>query len=125
MAEAMILSRRLLAAATLVLAHTCTQAQSMQDPTRPPALPMGGNGAAEVPAGPRLQSVLISREPGGRNLAVIDGDTVRLGEMYKGARVAHIAPNRVELLRGKDRQVLTLPTGEEPGGVVKPAYPPK
>jgi MSHA biogenesis protein MshK len=122
MAEAVIHSRRLIGAALLLLAQASAHAQSMQDPTRPPV--MSGNGAAAVSAGPQLQSVLISRDAGGRHLAVIDGDTVRLGDTYRGARVARIAQDRVELVRGKERQVLTLPSNEEAGSV-KPVARPK
>jgi MSHA biogenesis protein MshK len=46
---------------------------------------------------------------------------VRLGETYKGARVARITPNEVELVRGKDRQVLRLLSLEEPSPSVKRA----
>ena len=87
-------------------------AQPLQDPTRPPAgliARQDGTGAGAVEArAPQLQSVLIARQPGGRHIAVIDGETLRLGELYKGARVARIAQNEVELVRGRSRQVLTL-----------------
>jgi MSHA biogenesis protein MshK len=121
MAEVMIRSRRLLGAAVLLLAQASVHAQSMQDPTRPPAL--SANGEHSAGAGSQLQSVLISRQPGGRHVAVIDGDTVRLGDSYRGARVARIAPHRVELLRGRERQVLTLPANEEAGSVNPVARP--
>jgi MSHA biogenesis protein MshK len=91
-------------------------AQALQDPTRPPANLIArqpgdaaaGAAAAPVKAAPRLQSVLIARQPGGRHVAVIDGETLRLGDSYKGARVTRIEQNEVELSRGKTRQVLTL-----------------
>lgn len=88
-------------------------AQSLRDPTRPPAAMMQGASAAagaSAPAstGPQLQSILIAREPGGRHVAVIDGDTVRLGETYKGARVTRMSANEVELVRGRERRVLKL-----------------
>jgi MSHA biogenesis protein MshK len=81
----------------------------------PTATEAGGAPAA----GPQLQSVLIARQPGGRQVAVIDGETVRLGEEYKGARVARITPTAVELVRGKERQVLRLPSADEPGAAMK------
>lgn len=118
MAEALTPMRSLLAAAML-LVPVAAGAQALQDPTRPPALATPGDGAGAA-SGPQLQSVLISRRPGGRHVAVIDGDTVRLGETYKGARVARIAQHEVELVRGKERQVLKLPTDIEPGSAVKP-----
>lgn len=96
----------------LLLACGAAAAQPLQDPTRPPA----GLAARQEAAGPtasqqrapQLQSVLIARQPGGRHIAVIDGETLRLGESYKGARVARIEQNEVELVRGRARQVLTL-----------------
>jgi MSHA biogenesis protein MshK len=99
---------RLLAAAALSLSFAAAQAQSLQDPTRPPATPATGDKGAPAYAGPQLQSILIGREQGGRRVAVIDGETVRLGETWNGARVARITPHQVELVRGKERQVLKL-----------------
>jgi MSHA biogenesis protein MshK len=118
MAETVIRSRHLFVCAALWLAQAAACAQSLQDPTRPPSMPTASAGDAAA-AGPQLQSVLISRQPGGRHVAVIDGDTVRLGEEYKGARVARITQDAVELVRGKERQVLRLPSADEPGAAVK------
>ena len=102
----------------LLVGCTSAGAQPLQDPTRPPASLIarqeGGGGAAasatDAPEkrAPRLQSVLIARQPVGRHIAVIDGETLRLGDLYKGARVARIAQNEVELVRGRARQVLKL-----------------
>jgi MSHA biogenesis protein MshK len=96
-------------------------AQALQDPTRPPASLMAGQGggagqpaAAPVDRAPQLQSVLIARQPGGRHVAVIDGETLRLGDTYKGARVVRIEQNEVELVRGRTRQVLTLNAAAAP-----------
>jgi MSHA biogenesis protein MshK len=119
MAETVIRSRHLVVCAALWLAQAAASAQSLQDPTRPPAMPTATEASGAPAAGPQLQSVLISRQPGGRHVAVIDGETVRLGEEYMGARVARITPNAVELVRGKDRQVLRLPSADEPGPAVK------
>jgi MSHA biogenesis protein MshK len=100
-------------AALLLLAAGALQvqahAQALQDPTRPPAAAMASSAApAAASSGPRLQSILVGREAGGRQLAVIDGETVRLGEQFHGARVARIGDNEVELVRGSERQVLRL-----------------
>jgi MSHA biogenesis protein MshK len=100
----------------LLSASTLARAQALQDPTRPPAAFMAGQGAAGQPAAApvdrqphmQLQSVLIARQPGGRHLAVIDGETLRLGDTYRGARVARIEQDEVELVRGRTRQVLKL-----------------
>ena len=114
----------------LALAAACclpAAAQALRDPTRPPAfLVPGGAGAraaSPVSSGPQLQSILIARQPGGRHVAVIDGETVRLGDSYKGARVARMTPNEVELVRGSERRVLKLnaPGNALPSGGIERA----
>ena len=100
----------LLAIASLALCQLAA-AQALQDPTRPPAsmiAPVAGTAAAAPSAAPQLQTILIGRAPGGRHLAVIDGETVRTGDDFRGARVVRIADNEVELVRGRERQVLRL-----------------
>jgi MSHA biogenesis protein MshK len=100
----------------LVAAAAQAHGQALQDPTRPPAAAMAASAApAAAASGPRLQSILIGREAGGRHLAVIDGETVRLGEQFHGARVARIGDNEVELVRGAERQVLRLYAQEASG----------
>ena len=98
----------LTALACLVLSHAPASAQALLDPTRPPA----GIGRAAPDAaaaqGPHLQSILIAPGAAGRRVAVIDGDTVRVGERWKGARVAAVTHNEVVLMRGAVRQVLRL-----------------
>lgn len=97
-------------------------ARTLQDPTRPPdALAAKAGPAAAAGDAPKLQTVLIGRAPGGRHLAVIDGETVRLGDSFHGARVARIAEGEVELVRGRERQVLRL-AQDAPGGIT-PAHP--
>jgi MSHA biogenesis protein MshK len=115
MDEALTLAK---AAALSLLFAAAAQAhgQALQDPTRPPALVLAPGAAPGVAAGgPQLQSILIGREKGGRHLAVIDGETVRLGEQFHGARVARIGENEVELVRGAERQVLRLYAQEASG----------
>jgi MSHA biogenesis protein MshK len=94
------------------------QAQALQDPTRPPAAMVkpvpGAPGAAAGPAGPVLQSVLIAREAGGRQVAVIDGEAVRLGGAFHGAVLVRMTQTEVELKRGAQRQVLKLFAGASP-----------
>ncbi|MFC5478135.1 hypothetical protein [Massilia suwonensis] len=98
----------------LLASANLAAAQALQDPTRPPASMLAGQGGGDLAAGapvnraPQLQSVLIARQPGGRHVAVIDGETVRLGDSFRGARVARIEQNEVELVRGRTRQVLKL-----------------
>lgn len=97
--------------AALALTSLSAGAQSLLDPTRPPAtLGMRADAAAIDTGLPRLQSVLIAPRLGGRHVAVIDGETVRLGDSYKGARVARMTQTEVELVRGRERQVLRLET---------------
>jgi len=88
-------------------------AQGLPDPTRPPASVLspavaGSLVAAPQSSGPQLQSVLIARHPGGRHVAVIDGQTVLLGEKYKGAQLTRMTDTEVVLVNGKSRQVLKL-----------------
>lgn len=110
-----------LSACLLLAGAAPAAAQALQDPTRPPAsLMAGGSGAAAgavpaAPSAPRLQSVLIARQPGGRHVAVVDGETLRVGDSFKGARVTRIEQNEVELRRGSARQVLKLNAGAPTG----------
>ena len=96
-------------AAGLVQAAT-SSSQGLPDPTRPPAGAFPAQaGADTAPAAvPQLQSVLVGQARGERRIAVIDGESVRVGESFRGARVIRIADNEVELLRGRERQVLRL-----------------
>jgi MSHA biogenesis protein MshK len=102
------LVNRLLIAA-LLAAPLLAQAQ-LADPTRPPAAfssPELQTADGEA-AGPRLQSILIGRAPGGRRVAVIDGVTVREGGKVGGAVLARINDTSVVLRRGKNLETLTL-----------------
>ncbi len=86
-------------------------AQKLADPTRPPAqmaAPESEAAAEGVVAGPRLQSILIGRAPGGRRLAVIDGATLRTGGKVGDAVLERINDNSVVLRRGKNLETLTL-----------------
>ena len=103
-----------LTVATVMLASPLildgAHAQPLPDPTRPSGTPAAAAtpGAATVDKLPRLQSVLISPRQGGRHVAVIDGQTVLLGGNFKGARVDRMTQGEVELVRGRERQVLRL-----------------
>ena len=84
-------------------------AQALVDPTRPPdAAPAEGSAVSTRAAGPQLQSVLISNQPGGRRLAVIDGRSVRAGDKVGGAVVVSIGEASVALRRGKTLETLRL-----------------
>ncbi len=89
------------------------RAEGLPDPTRPPASLMAGAtaGSAAVvasSAAPQLQSVLIAAHEGGRRVAVIDGQTLRVGDKFKGARLASMTDTEVVLVQGKQRQILKL-----------------
>lgn len=85
----------------------CVQAESLRDPTRPPAeLGVGSAGGAELAAkGPVLQSVLISAH---RKSAIIGGQVVGLGEKYGEARVVKITESEVVLKTGTVTEILRL-----------------
>jgi MSHA biogenesis protein MshK len=99
-----------LLAAVCALGAVAAHAQALVDPTRPPASLLRASGAQAVaaPQGPRLQSILISRAPGGRHIAVIDGQTVRPGDTFKGARVERMTQTEVVLSKDGRKQVLKL-----------------
>lgn len=112
MDEAVTRAALLLAVAAALAPVAGAHAGQLRDPTRPPAqlyLARGtAPGASASAAAPQLQSVLIGREAGGRHIAVIDGETVRLGDNFRGARVVRMTQTEVELMRGRERQVLKL-----------------
>jgi MSHA biogenesis protein MshK len=94
--------KKTLVLALMAIASAGAAAQALQDPTRPPAAAAAGHAP---PRATRQRSAACSRcwsarAPGGRHLAVIDGETVRLGEQFHGARVTRIGENEVELVRG-------------------------
>jgi MSHA biogenesis protein MshK len=101
------------ALALAALAHTAL-AQTTIDPTRPPAVlearaaVAGVAGEGAVSAQPQLQSVLVSRRPGGRRLAVIDGKIVRQGQRVGDAVLVAISSTEVVLRRGGKNETLKL-----------------
>jgi len=77
------------------------QRGALVDPTRPPSMSVeSGAKESAAPAGPQLQSVLISPT---RRVAVISGSTVVQGGKYGNATVASISEGAV-LLRYTDRE---------------------
>ncbi|WP_342114801.1 MSHA biogenesis protein MshK [Pseudoduganella sp. OTU4001] len=109
------MSARLLAAALLaapLLAHAQSHG-GLADPTRPPpeAMQLLAPGSVPVPVGPQkpvLQSVLVGKGHEGREVAVIDGEIVRKGQMFRGAVLEDVGPNEVVLRRGNQREKLVL-----------------
>jgi MSHA biogenesis protein MshK len=105
--------------AIVLAALALPAAAQLPDPTRPPpdayALPAGAGQAEAVvaaPVGPQLQSVLISRKAGGRQLAVISGRTVPLGGNVDGAKLIEIRSSSVVLQRGSRKEVLKLASAQ-------------
>lgn len=95
-------------------------AQSMVDPTRPADAPLAGldSPASAVRTAPQLQSVLVASS--GRRVAVINGQTVRVGDKVGDASVTGIADNSVQLRRGKALETLRLyPKAGGPGNAEK------
>lgn len=83
-------------------------AQGLSDPTRPPNAPAAGPGEDAAPVGTQLQSVLISQ---GRRLAIINGNTVALGDTVGEAKVVKITETEVVLQKGNETEVLKLYPG--------------
>lgn len=95
------MNRTLLAVLMCSCAGTVlAQAMSLADPTRPPIVSTESAGESAPPAGPTLQSILISPA---RRLAVISGQEVAQGGKYGDATVASITESTV-LLRYADRR---------------------
>ncbi len=81
------------------------QAEVLQDPTAP----LAGSGAVASPskgAGlPRLQSVILGNGPA---LAVLDGQSYRVGQRIDGFLLVGISADAVVLEKAGKRQTLTL-----------------
>lgn len=105
MAQFVIVIRNV-AALCLLAVTASVMAESLVDPTRPPAAlnPALANASAAY-TGPALQSVLVSR---GRKVAIIDGKEVRVNEKFGDARVIRITETEVVLRSGKNVQTLKL-----------------
>lgn len=95
------MTRALVLIVLCVAGPATAQRGALADPTRPPmAVSEPGAGESAAPAGPKLQSVLISPT---RRVAVISGSTVVQGGKYGNATVASISEGAV-LLRYADRK---------------------
>lgn len=95
----------LLFAVTFVNMTSNVWAQEIPDPMRPPVGFGQGLAVDATPAGPVLQSILISPT---RRIAIISGKTLKVGDKFGDAKVALIGDNEVVLQSGKNRQVLKL-----------------
>lgn len=103
------LARLALPPLLLWAACACACGQGLPDPTMPPPearQALGMTAPPPVDKGPQLQSVLVGSN--GRQVAVIDGQTVRRGEKFNGALLVKVDKNHAVLRRGARTQVLTL-----------------
>lgn len=105
--DGLMMARRLMTVLLLVCGGA--GAQALDDPTRPPAsLLAPGVAKPAAPGKPQLQSILVAGQPGGRRLAVIDGQIVRVGSKVGDAVVLEIRDTVVVLLRGKRHETFRL-----------------
>jgi len=90
----------------LMLLGYAVSALALDDPTRPPghALPSNGK-TANSPAAWRVSEIVIAAE---RRHAVINGQRLRVGDGFLGARVVAIQPDGVHLQSRTRRWVLPL-----------------
>lgn len=95
---------------------------ALPDPTRPPEglLMLSANGGALISAEPQLQSVIVGT--GGR-LAVIGGQTFKLGDRIGDARLVRIAENEVVLAGIGGRRTLKLFVPVKTPVAERPAIP--
>ena len=102
---------RLVISVFCLLSSVFCCAEELLDPTRPPAIiamPViaasgVASGAAEKPA--RLQSIIISKT---RRAAIIDGETVELGDKHGDAKLIEVNEGSIVLLNAEGRQVMAL-----------------
>ncbi len=82
-------------------------ADALRDPTRPPvsAEPMREGPLSGTDSEPVLQSVILSQ---GRMMAIINGQTVKLGEKFGDARLIKISESEVVLRTDSGSQTLKL-----------------
>ena len=111
--------QRMIIAAFGLLSSALCGAEDLPDPTRPPtgifAPAAGGGVGAGAGLGAwqeraqshssGLHTIIISDT---RRAAIIDGETVELGDEHGGARLIEVNEGGVVLQRAQSRQVLTL-----------------
>ena len=84
------------------------QAETLPDPTRPPAALTAARLTGEAPPAPpspSLQSVIISPK---HTMAIINGQTVKLGEKFGDALLVKVTETEVVLRNGNMLQTLKL-----------------
>lgn len=80
-------------------------AAALRDPTEPPQLRTGRPGQPAAAHLPVLESVLLLP---GYKAAIIDGQTVMLGSLFKGARLVALTAQTARLRKGASTRVLHL-----------------
>lgn len=92
-----------------VFAATVAYAQGLPDPTRPPASlhaeQTDQEGKSATAGAPELQSVIVGPN---RKIAVINGQTLKIGDKYGDARVVAISEAEVVLKNGDVSRTLKL-----------------
>jgi MSHA biogenesis protein MshK len=86
------------------------QAQALSDPTRPPGAAAMASPDAPQATELQLQTILLSPQ---RKLAVINGQTVKIGERVGDATLVTISETGVVLKRGEETQTVRLLPGLE------------
>lgn len=96
---------RLILCGLLVFSSTGLQAETLPDPTRPPASLDAGSAAPIVPSGPVVQ---VIRTQNGKRSALISGQEVVAGSKFGEATVVRIDEDKVELRGPEGPQTLKL-----------------
>lgn len=98
----------------IALAPFAATAQSMSDPTRPPSADdlarFGSSGIAGLSSEYRLDAVILSQ---GRKLAVINGQTVPLGEKIGEARLVRVTESGAVIRKDDGTETLRFHAGVE------------
>ena len=105
-----------IALVTVLAIAQAASAQTTADPTRPPAALTDNAGQTSVPPETVLQSVLIPKK--GKPLAVIGGQTVKLGEMFGDRRLVKVSDREVVLEGPNGKESLPLTPGVEKTNVI-------
>lgn len=111
MGGAMKTARQCLALLLGLLLAPSVLADSLSDPTQPPAELQPESAGGVATSGPVLQSVVLSS---GRKAAMISGQMVRVGEKFGDARLVRLS-DREAVLRAADgtEQILNMYPGVE------------
>jgi hypothetical protein len=99
---------RLVASLLAIAAAGAAYGAPFGDPTRPPSV-FDGDAPAGLPAGPRLESVLIAPD---RRVAVISGEEVTIGSRFRDGEVVRITEGEVLIRRPGGDELLKLFVGD-------------